>query len=263
MRRTLALMALGLVLVGCQAAPVGAPRLGSAYGAPESAASPAANIEAQPSPAASTGPAAVAKPDAPATSAAAASSPAKPAAAAVEVFRIVPEQSEVRYEVGEVFFREGNRFNVAVGVTKAVSGVVRIDRAQPRNSSISPIVIDISAFTSDRARRDQLIRERWLESARFPQATFTPTRVEGLPERYAEGTEVALRVTGDLTIREATRPTTFAVTAKLTGDTLTVTGTTTIRMTDFGFDPPEILGTLKAENEAKLAFTFIARSEKS
>jgi len=35
--------------------------------------------------------------------------------------------------------------------------------------------------------------------------------------------------------------------------------TTTIRMTDFGFEPPSILGILKAENEVKLEFHFVAR----
>lgn len=258
MRRSFALLALGVALVGCQAAASGATSLGYEYGA--AAAAPSA----APTPAAPAKPADVQTPAAPAEPGPSQSlaTPAAPAAAP-QVFRILPEQSEVRYEVGEVFFREGNRFNVAVGITKVISGEVRVDRAQPRNSTIGPIVIDISAFKSDRARRDQFIRERWLESGRFPLATFTPTRIEGLPERYAEGTELALRVTGDLTIREATKSTTFAVAAKLQGDTLTATGTTAIRMTDFGFDPPEILGTLKAENEAKLVFTFVAHSEKS
>lgn len=251
MRRSLALLALGVVLVGCQAAASGATSVGYEYGAaaaaPTAAPAPAAPAPAKPAePAASHGQAA---PTTPAT--------------APQTFRILPEQSEVRYEVGEVFFREGNRFNVAIGITKVISGEVRVDRAQPRNSTIGPIVIDISAFQSDRARRDQFIRERWLESARFPKATFTPTRIDGLLERHVEGAKLALRVTGELTIREVTKPTTFAVTAQLQGDTLTATGTTTVRMTDFGFDPPEILGTLKAENEAKLVFTFVAQSEKS
>ncbi|MBI4506004.1 MAG: YceI family protein [Chloroflexi bacterium] len=255
MRRSLILIAFGVALVGCQAAASGATSLGYEYGAaaaaPTAAAAPAAPAPAKPAdvqpspkragPAAGQGQAALTTP-----------------ATAPQTFRILPEQSEVRYEVGEVFFREGNRFNIAIGITKVIGGEVRVDRAQPRNSTIGPIAIDISAFKSDRARRDQFIRDRWLESARFPMATFTPTRIEGLPERYVEGAELALRVTGDLTIREATKPTTFAVAAKLQGDTLTATGTTTIRMSDFGFDPPEILGTLKAENEAKLVFTFVA-----
>ena len=42
-------------------------------------------------------------------------------------------------------------------------------------------------------------------------------------------------------------------------ETLRGTATGTIRMTDFGFDPPAILGILRAENEVRLEFRFTAR----
>jgi len=60
-------------------------------------------------------------------------------------------------------------------------------------------------------------------------------------------------------VRDTTRPTTFDVTAKLEGEALTGTATTTILMSDFNFDAPDIAGILKAENEAKLEFKFVAR----
>ena len=90
-------------------------------------------------------------------------------------------------------------------------------------------------------------------------AVFTPTAIQGLPEVYTPGRNIAVQITGNLKIREATRPTTFTGTLRLDGDTLTGVATTTIRMTDFGFDPPSILGILKAENEAKLELHFVAR----
>jgi len=69
----------------------------------------------------------------------------------------------------------------------------------------------------------------------------------------------ALQISGALKIREVTRPSTFAARLRLDGDVLTGVATTTIRMTDFGFEPPSILGILKAENEVKLEFHFVAR----
>ena len=60
-------------------------------------------------------------------------------------------------------------------------------------------------------------------------------------------------------IRDVTKPTTFAAKLRLDGDALTGTATTTFLMTDFGFEPPSILGMLKAENEVKLEFNFVAR----
>jgi len=185
--------------------------------------------------------------------------PTVAAAPTVQRYVIVPEESEVLYRVGEVLFREGNRFNVAVGRTNAVRGEVFIDRATPRNSRIGPITVDISTFRSDRERRDQAIRERWLESARFPTATFTSTAIQGLPERYEDGEELTLQVTGDLRVRDVTRRTTFVTVVTLARGVLRGTATATVRMTDFGFDPPVILGILRAENEVRLAFRFTAR----
>ncbi len=184
--------------------------------------------------------------------------PAGPAAGP-QRFVIVPAESQVSYRVGEVFINQGNRFNVALGTTNVIRGELLIDRANPKSSKIGPITVDISRFQSDSARRDNAIRDRWLESSRFPTAEFTPTSIEGLPDTYTDGRELNLNVAGNLKVREVTRPTTFAVTLRLQGTTLTGVGNTMIRMTDFGFDPPSILGILRAENEAKLEFRFVAR----
>lgn len=172
---------------------------------------------------------------------------------------IVPSDSQVIYRVGETLFREGNRYNVAVGVTNAVKGEILVDRANPRNSRIGTITVDISTFRTDNPRRDNAIREQWLESARFPIAEFRPTTIQGIPNTYTEGREVTLQVTGDLKIRDVTRQVTFSVTVKLEGDRLTGTAKGMIRMTDFGFDPPSILGILRAENEVEIEFRFVAR----
>ncbi|MDR7402681.1 MAG: YceI family protein [Armatimonadota bacterium] len=181
------------------------------------------------------------------------------APAAVQRFVLVPGESQALYRVGETLFREGNRFNVAVGVTTAVRGEILVDRASPANSRVGPIQVDISQLRSDSPRRDAAIRERWLESARFPTAEFTSTRIDGLPARYEDGREVSLRVTGDLKIREVVRPVTFAATVRLTGQELRGVATARILMTDFGFEPPSILGVLRAQNEVEIEVRFVAR----
>ncbi len=182
------------------------------------------------------------------------------APAAVQRFGIVAGESQVLYHVAETLFLEGNRFNVAVGTTTAVRGEITVDRANPRNSRIGTITIDISQFKSDSQRRDNFIRTRSLESARFPTAEFTPTTIQGLPATYTDGQEITLQVAGNLKIRDVVRPTTFATTIKIAGTQLTGAATTTIKMTDFGFDPPSIAGILRTENEAKLEFRIVARA---
>jgi polyisoprenoid-binding protein YceI len=121
--------------------------------------------------------------------------------------------------------------------------------------------VDISQFTSDSARRDNAIRERFLESNRFPIATFIPNQVEGVPQDYQEGQQIEIQVSGDLTVRDVTKPVTFDVTLEGSGDTITGEATTMILMSDFGFGPISIGGILNTEDEVVVHFRFVARSQ--
>ncbi len=145
-----------------------------------------------------------------------------------------------------------------VGATDVVSGEISFNFTHPEQSTDGPITVDISTLKSDSGRRDNAIRRDWLESSKYPIATFTPTEIKGLPSEYADGTELTFEIVGDLTIRDTTRSTTFSVTAKLEGEKLTGTATTTILMSDFNFEAPDIAGILKAENEARLELKFVA-----
>jgi len=186
--------------------------------------------------------------------------PAAPPAGAddVRTFRIIPEQSTVSYSVGEVFFNENNRFNLAVGTTQEINGEVFVNMTHPEQSSVGTITVDISTFTSDSSRRDNAIRNRWLESATYPMATFVPTQVSGLSADVQAGETVNLQISGDLTVREVTKPVTFDVQVRLENDVLQGSATTEVLMTDFGFSPPDIAGMLRAEDKVKIDFTFSA-----
>ncbi len=176
----------------------------------------------------------------------------------LRTYVIVPERSKVSYTVGEVFFNENNRFNLAVGITQQVSGEVYLDFAAPQKSSIGVITVDISTFKSDSSRRDNAIRTRWLESQRYPKAVFTPKSVTGIPAAYQDGSQLELQVSGDLTVREVSQPVTFMVKAKLVGEELTGSANTEILMSSFGFSAPDIAGMLKAEDKVVIDFEFVA-----
>ncbi len=178
----------------------------------------------------------------------------------LERYVVVPSQSEARYRVGETFLGE-NRFNEAVGRTREVRGEIWVNRRTPAASRVGPIEVDISTLQSDSARRDNAIRQRWLQSARYPVARFVSTEIRGAPAAYREGEWVNLQVVGNLTIREVTRRVTWEARVRLVGPELRAQAATTIRMTDFGFEPPSILGFVRAEDEAKLELDLVARRE--
>ncbi len=182
--------------------------------------------------------------------------PAPPAGA--QVYQIVPGESWLQYEVGEVFL-EDNRFAVAIGVTPQVSGAITLDSAALQSASLGVITADVSQFKSDSNRRDGAIRDRFLESSTFPMVTFAPAQIEGLPKAYNEGETLTLTLTGDVTIRETTRPETFTVTVKLEGGALSGQAVTTILMSNYGFGPISIGGILNTEDEVKLTLSFVAR----
>jgi len=187
-----------------------------------------------------------------------AAQPTAPAAATgtAMLYRIDAAQSEAGYEVGETFFQD-NRFATAIGRTSAIAGDVLVDFAQPANSQLGTLVIDISQLTSDETRRDNYIRNNGLESSTYPQATFKPTRIEGLPASAKPGDQLTFKVTGDLTVKETTKPVTFDVTLKTDGDKLTGAATTEILMSEFGVGPIQ-LAFLQTEDKMKLFINFVA-----
>jgi polyisoprenoid-binding protein YceI len=181
-----------------------------------------------------------------------------PAAEALRTFEIVPEQSEARYEVQEQFLDQPLP-SMAVGKTNAVEGIFQFDAGGKPTGEVTEIMVDLRSLTSDRNRRDQRIREQWLESNTYPYAKFVSTELQGGPESYTEGEEVSFKLVGDMTIREQTRPVTWDVTAKLEGDTVTGTATTRIMMADFGIEPPEIMGMLTVQGGVTLTLKFVAK----
>jgi polyisoprenoid-binding protein YceI len=175
-------------------------------------------------------------------------------------FAIVPTSSKATYHVNETLVGQG--FNTAIGSADGLTGDIYIDRTKPSASSIGTITIDISKLASDQSRRDNTIRRQFLESSKYPTATFVPKRLEGLPDApYTDGQQLTFKIVGDLTVRTVTKEVTFDATGKVVGDTFTGTAHTTFNMTDFGFNPPDIAGIVKAENGVILDLTIEAKQQ--
>ena len=173
-------------------------------------------------------------------------------------YTLAAGETTLSYSVGETFINQNNKFATAVGVTGSVAGTITLDTANPQSAALSTITADVVEFTSDSNRRDNTIRDRFLESTKFPTVTFVPTAITGLPESYAPGDTITFQVTGDTTIRETTLPLTFDVAAKLGNDTLNGQATATFLMSDFGFGPISIGGILDTEDEVSMMLDFMA-----
>jgi polyisoprenoid-binding protein YceI len=222
-----------------------------AAAAPTATLPPPAPAAAQPSATPRAGPTATAAPGSP-------SNAITPPPGTV-AYKIVPGESQVSYQVTETFINQNNKVNVAIGVTKVVNGEIYGDKSNPANSRMGEITVDVSKFTSDSGQRDNMIRRNFLQSSQYPLAHFVPNKVDGLPASYTDGQDDTFKVTGDLTVKQTTKPVTFDVTARLTGDTLTGKATTKILMSDFGVGPISLLGMLNTQDEVQITFDFVAR----
>lgn len=185
-------------------------------------------------------------------------------AADYTVYEIAGAESEACYVVGESLPGQGKPFNLAVGVTKAIDGQIAIDTKALSASKIGQIVIDISQFKSDQTMRDGQIRQRFLESNKYPLAKFTPTQIIGLPDgAYTPGETLTFQIAGTLNVHNTDHDETLDVSAQLVdANTLVATATTDILMTDFNVMPPEIPGFVKANNQAHLIFNLVAHPVK-
>lgn len=175
-------------------------------------------------------------------------------------YRILPARSQAQYAVEEEFFGQAIAFITAVGSTSDIEGEVTMTfEGNTVTLGDNSFTVDLSTLTSDRPRRDKAIREEWLESAKYPTATFVASGIAGLPADAAPGKPIAFDVEGDLTIRDITHPQRWAMTAQLDGDLLSGTATTYLLMRNFGFEPPDIGGILKVTDGVTVTVTFVAQ----
>jgi polyisoprenoid-binding protein YceI len=172
------------------------------------------------------------------------------------VYRIDPARSQASYRVDETFF-DNRGLVTALGTTNAVAGDLLLDRGNLAASRVGEIVVDISQLQSDEPNRDNAIRNEWLESARYPLATFKNASLHDIPSSWREGEPFRVKMAGDLTIRTTTRNVIWDVEMAMEGDELRGKATTEIRMSDFGFQPPS-LSILRVEDDVALAIDFVA-----
>ncbi|HZT35696.1 MAG TPA: YceI family protein, partial [Nitrososphaera sp.] len=122
------------------------------------------------------------------------------------------------------------------------------------------IQVDLRTLQSDSQRRDHFIQQNTLETDTYPYATFVSVSTQDLPASYSDGQTVSFKLIGNLTMHGKTNAETFAIQGKVTGNTITGTATTTIYMTDFAIQPPDLANIAIAQNKVTITLQFTAQS---
>ena len=176
---------------------------------------------------------------------------------AADTYHIVPALSQASYSVDEVFLEENNRFFTAVGTATGLTGEIIIDRARPSASRVSDVVIDLRQLSSDSDRRDRAIRERFLESRRYPEGRLTNATIRDIPAHIINGQRFPYTIVGNLTVHGQTRETTWRGDATIVGDTLRGVARIQLKMTAFGIEVPSFLW-LRVADDIRLEIRYVA-----
>ncbi len=176
-----------------------------------------------------------------------------------QTFQIVPAQTTASYSVYENLIFQNKPNNDAIGATHSVQGNFQIKTGASPLVTAMNVKVDLSTLQTDSQMRDNYVRKRALETDTYPDATFVSVSTQGLPTSYNDGQSVHFQLTGNLTMHGKTNKEVFDVQGKVVGKTVTGTATSTIYMTDFGIQPPNLANIAISQNKVLVTINFTAK----
>ena len=141
-------------------------------------------------------------------------------------------ESTLGYRVKEVL---GGVDTEGVGRTNAVTGSLTIAGT---SVTAADFTVDVASITSDSSRRDGQFNGRIMDTATYPTATFvltTPIELGSIP---ADGEQITVDASGDLTLRGTTNAVTFPLTAEYANGRIGVFGNISVTFADYGIPNP-------------------------
>ena len=119
--------------------------------------------------------------------------------AAVETYKIDPVHSSVAFSIRHFVAKVAGRFG-------KFSGTITVDRENPANNAASA-TIETAAIDTGNEKRDTHLRSAdFLDAAKFPTMSFKSTA-------WKKTDEDSYDVTGNLTIKDVTKPVVLKVTS--------------------------------------------------
>lgn len=140
----------------------------------------------------------------------------------------------------------------ATGRSNEIEGSLEIDGT----TATIDVTVLVENITSDDSRRDAQFKGRIMEADEFPQATFVTTEPIEFGEIPADGEQVTVPVTGDVTLKGVSNNVTFEATAEVSEDRIGVLGNIPVVFADYGIDNPSF-GAIRTEDEGLIEFILV------
>ena len=149
-------------------------------------------------------------------------------------------------------FHAEDSYDAFDGTTNRVSGTIVADPANVAASSVT-LSVDVNALDTGVGLRNKEMRERYLQTPKFPEATFKSKSVEG-PATIAANAPADIKITGDFTLHGVTKTMTIPVRVVLIPDgRIHATSQFAVKMPEFGINVPKnVLVTVNDEVPVRL-----------
>ncbi|MEW6324272.1 MAG: YceI family protein [Nitrospirota bacterium] len=166
------------------------------------------------------------------------------------LFLIVPEKSDVAFDARATLHR-------FTGVSREVEGRVEAIPVAVEQTSRGAVSVKAASLKTGNRLRDRNMRTM-LETDRYPDIRFTLGQVKIKQMPTAEERAATLLVSGQLQVRDVTRPLQLPVTVVPGTDTIVITGQFPLTFTELGLTPPTLLF-VKVDNQMTIRFRLVAR----
>ncbi|MGE3620438.1 MAG: YceI family protein [Acidimicrobiia bacterium] len=154
------------------------------------------------------------------------------------------------YRIDEQLFAAAT---TAVGRTEDVTGELTIEGTTVATATFT---VDMTTVESDESRRDGQFHGRIMDTATYPTAEFSLTEPIELGDLPADGEEVTVQATGELTVRGVTREVSFDLLARRNGADLEVNGSIPFELDDFDI-PDASFGPAVVEDHGEIEVLLV------
>jgi polyisoprenoid-binding protein YceI len=182
---------------------------------------------------------------------------AKPGAVATQLD--IAEGSKATYRVREQL--AGLNFpDDAVGSTDSLTGSLMILPDGSIDAAKSKLTIDLRNLKSDQDMRDGYVKNRTLETDKFPTAEFVAKRIQGvtfpLPAPDRPTGQTGFQLVGDLTVHGVTKEVTLNGYATYSKDLVAGRANTDFTFATFGLTKPTLARLLSVDDKIQLELDF-------
>lgn len=148
-------------------------------------------------------------------------------------------------ETDSVIFESAAKLEFVDGKTNNIIGVIEFDPNNTTAGCSGRLRVDARTIRTGIELRDEHMRDRHLETDKYPYIEFVPKTISGLPMQLTAGSKQTFEIGGDFTVHGVTKTITAPATVEMTetgsGKTMLVTATFNVKLDDYKISRPKML----------------------